>query len=179
MSVMSPATSETSVKQWHIDTRLCSATVSCVGLCHNTEIGPGYTTFLANLEGYKEIQSGLIRVPLLTELYIPPRVMFKGTTYRSGMMLFMSYDKDCDPQFGLVKTILVPEQMGRLRIKLVVQKWETLGFDKHLFAYSVIPTKDLLAIDVEELLDHHPLHAVKSYREHDDTCYISLRYRLF
>lgn len=95
------------------------------------------------------------------------------------MMVFMSYDEDGEPQFGLIKTILVLEQMGSSRIKLVVQKWETLGFEKHLFAHSVIPTKELLAIDVEELLNHHPLHAVKSYREHDDTSYISLRDRLF
>lgn len=48
-------------------------------LSHSTEIGPGHTTFLTNLEGYKEIQSGLIGLPLFTELYIPTRVTFKGT----------------------------------------------------------------------------------------------------
>lgn len=135
-----------------------------------------YSFMCGSLSHNKEIQSGLIGLPLFTELYVPARVTVEGTTYRSGIMLFMSYDTDGDPQFGLLKTILVLKQMGRSRIKLVVQKWETLGFEKHLFAYSVIPTKDLLATDVEELLDHHPLHAVKSYREHDDTSYISVRY---
>ena len=148
-------------------------------LSHNTEIGPGYNTFLANLEGYKDIQSGLAGIPLFTELYVPARVTVKGTLYRSGMSVFMSYDEDGEPLFGLLKNIFVLEQTGSSQIKFVVQKWETLGYDKHLFAYSVIRTKDLTVIDVKELLDHHPLHAVKSYRERDDNKYISLHYRLF
>lgn len=47
------------------------------------------------------------------------------------------------------------------------------------FAYSVIPTQVLEAVHVRELLDHHPLHAVKSLSEREDCLYISLRYRLF
>ena len=144
-------------------------------LSHNTEIGPGYTTFLANLEGYKEIQSGLTGIPLFTELYVPDRVTVKGTTYRPGMTVFMSYDQGGEPQFGLIKTNLVLEQT----VKLVVQRWETIGFEKQFFAYSVIHTKYLLAIDVKGLLDHHPLHAVQSYRDDYDMLCISLRYRLF
>ena len=147
-------------------------------LTSSTEIGPGYTTFLANLEGYEDIQSGLTGIPLFTELYVPTRVTVKGTSYRSGMTVFMSYE-DGEPLFGLIKTILVLEQTGSSQIKFVVQKWETVGFDRHLFAYSVIPSKDLTLIDVKELLDHHPLHALNSYREHDNTKYISLRSRLF
>lgn len=61
-----------------------------VTVSHNTELGPGYTTFLANLEGYKDIQSGLTGLPLFTELYVPGRVTVKGTTYRSGIMVLMS-----------------------------------------------------------------------------------------
>lgn len=117
----------------------------------------------------------LPEIPLFTELYVPARVTVRGTTYRPGMTVFMSNDQDGEPEFGLIKVILVHQQT----IKLVVQRWETIGFVKHFFAYNVIQTKDLLAIEVKELLDHHPLHAVQSYRVGDDTMYISLRYRLF
>ena len=96
------------------------------------------------------------------------------------MSVFLSYETDGEPQFGLIKSIIVLEQTTNTpTMKLVVQKWETKGFERHFFAYSVTPTHSLAAVDVEELLDHHPLQAVKSYREHDDSFYISLRYRIF
>ena len=38
-------------------------------LSHNTEVGPGHTTFLANIDGFKDIQSGLAGIPLFRELY--------------------------------------------------------------------------------------------------------------
>lgn len=149
-------------------------------LCHNTEVGPGYTTFLANIEGFKEIQSGLEGSPLFSELYVPAWVTFKGTEYRAGMTVFLSYDPYGEPQFGVIQSVLLLEQTSHTpTIKLVVKKWETQWFDRHLFAYSVIPTQVLAAIDVRELLDHHPIHAVKSHREDEDSFYISLRYRLF
>lgn len=149
-------------------------------LCHNTEVGPGYTTFLANIEGFKEIQSGLEGIPLFSELYVPAWVMFKGTQYRAGMTVFLSYDPYGEPQFGVTQSVLLLEQTSHTpTITLVVKKWETQWFDKHLFAYSVIPTQVLAAVDVRELLDYHPIHAVKSDREDDDSLYISLRYRLF
>lgn len=149
-------------------------------LSHNPEVGPGHITFLANIEGVKKIQSGLIGIPLFSEVFVPVWVTFQGTAYRAGMTVFMSYDKDGEPKFGLIKTIFILGQTTYTpTIKLVVQKWETKGFERHFFAYSVIPTQVLAAVDVRELQDHHPLHAVKSYREHDDNFYISLRYRHF
>lgn len=129
---------------------------------------------------FKDIQSGLTGIPLFSELYEMVSVTFKGTAYRAGMTVFLSYDPDGEPQFGLIKSILVLNQTSHTpTIKLVVQKWKTKWFDRHFFAYSVIPTHVLAAVDVRELLDHHPLHAVKSFSEHDDSLYIALRYRLF
>lgn len=151
-------------------------------LNHNVEVGPGHTTFLANFEGVKEIQTGLTGILLFSEVFVPAWVNFKGTAYRAGMTVFLSCNPDGEPQFGLIKAILVLEQTTHTpAIKPVVQKWETEWFERlfFFFAYSVIPTQALAAVDVRELLDHHPLHAVKSYREHDDHFYIALRYRLF
>lgn len=149
-------------------------------LCHSTDIGPGHSTFLANIEGFQEIQSGLEGIPLFSELYMPAWVTFKGTEYRAGMTVFLSYDPYGDPQFGLIKSVLLLEQTSHTpTMKLIIKKWETQWFDRHLFAYSVIPTQVLVAVDVSELLDHHPLHAAKSYRKDDESLYISLRYRLF
>ena len=136
--------------------------------CVNTEVGPGHTTFLANIAGVKDIQIGLAGIPFFSELYELVSVTFEGTAYRAGMTVFPSYHPDGEPQFGLIKSILVLNQTSHTpTIKLVVQKWETIWFDRPFFVYSVIPTHVLAAVDVRELLDHHPLHAVKSFSEHD------------
>ena len=148
-------------------------------LSHNTEVGPGQSTLLININD--RIQSGLAGVPLFSEVYVPAWVTFKGNDYRAGMSVFLSYDpEDGEPQFGLIESVLLLEQTSPTpTIKLVVKKWETQWFDRHLYAYSVIPTQVLVAVDVKDLVDHHPLHAAKSYREVDDSLYISLRYRHF
>lgn len=144
-------------------------------MSHNTEVGPGHSIFLANIEGVKDIQTGLTGIPLFSEMYEPAYVTFKGTDHRAGMTVFLSHDSDGEPQFGVIKSILVLDQTSHTPIiKLVVEKWETKWFDRHLFAYCVIPTQVLAAVDVSDLIDHHPLHAVKSFREHDDSFYISL-----
>lgn len=46
-------------------------------LSHNTEVGPGNTTFLLNID--ERIQSGLEGIPLLSQLYVPAWITFKGT----------------------------------------------------------------------------------------------------
>lgn len=57
----------------------------------------------------------------------------------------------------LIESVLILDQTSPTpTIKLVVKKWETQWFDRHFYAYSVIPTQILVAIDVRELLDHHP-----------------------
>lgn len=148
-------------------------------LSHIQEIGPGHSSFLATIEGITEIQ-GALDVPLFSEAYLPAWVKYKGTEYRSGMMILLSCDSEGDPQFGLIKTVLVLNETTKSPIiKLVIQKWQTTGFERHFFAYAVVPTPSLMATNIDDLLDHHPLHAVKSYRENDNRLFISLRYRIF
>lgn len=92
---------------------------------------------------------------------------------KPGVTVFLSDAADGEPQFGLVKNILVLEHP----VKLVVQKWDTVGFERHFFAYGV--TTFVFAVDQSSLLDHHTLYAVKSYRDNDSCLYVSLRYRVF
>ncbi|KAK0132606.1 hypothetical protein N1851_032474 [Merluccius polli] len=147
-------------------------------LSHIPEIGPGNSSFLATVEGITEIQVAL-DVPLFSEAYLPAWVKYKGSEYRSGMMVFLSCDSEGDPQFGLIKTVLVLNETTKSPIiKLAIQKWQTTGFERHFFAYTVVPTSSLIATNIDDLFDHHPLHAVKSYRENDDRLFISLRYRI-
>lgn len=94
---------------------------------------------------------------------------------KPGVTVFLSYAADGEPQFGLVKNMLVLDHS----VKLVVQKWDTVGFERHFFAYGVTATTNVFAVDQSSLLDHHTLYAVKSYRDNDSCLYVSLRYRVF
>lgn len=127
------------------------------------------------MDGFGDVQSGLEDVPPFTETFVPAWIKVNGTQYKPGMTVFLSYSADGEPLFGLVKNIVVLDHS----IKLLVQKWETLGFERHLFAYSVTATSHVFAVDPCSLLDHHTLHAVNSYRDNDSCSYISLRYRVF
>ena len=140
-----------------------------------TEVGPGHSTLLALMDGFGDVQSGLEDIPPFTETFVPAWVKVNGTQYKPGATVFLSYADDGEPQFGLVKNILVLDHS----VKLVVQKWDTVGFERHLFAYGVAATTNVFTVDQSSLLDHHTLHAVKSYRHNDNCMYISLRYRVF
>lgn len=143
----------------------------------NLEVGPGNTELLANIDMAEDIVDSLA-CPLFTEAFVPSWVIVNGTNYRPGMSVFLSYNSEGEPNFGLLKLILVMHQPTP-KVKLVVECWETICFDRHLFAYTVRHSQKKAAVDVNELLDHHPLHAIHSYRQDDPNLYISLRYRLF
>lgn len=160
--------------------QLCYSFLSGSVLRHTTEVGPGPSTFLSTIDGFKDIQKDLRDFPVLSEVFVPAWLTFKGTEYRPGMTVFLCYDPEGEPEFGLIKSILLLGQTTDTpTTKFVVQKWETQGFERHFYAYGVTLTQTLAAVDPTELLDHHALHAVQSYREHDDCSYISLRYRVF
>lgn len=142
---------------------------------HPIEVGPGHSTILADLERCHDIQGGLENVPAHTEMYVPAWVKFKGTTYRPGMTLFVSYCSSGDPQFGHIRHCLAFDS----KLKFVIQKFKTVGFERHLFAYAVQYTHVFTCIDVTDLTDHHPLYAVQSFRKNDNCFYVSLRYRVF
>ena len=105
---------------------------------------------------------------------MPASVIVNGTTYRPGMMLCISYTSDGEPQFAKITNIIVFDSA----VKLLVQRWHTTGFCRHYFAFSVSPLSLVQLLDANDLLDHHPYHAIQSFKVTDGT-YVSLRYRLF
>ncbi|XP_051947874.1 uncharacterized protein LOC127619140 [Xyrauchen texanus] len=141
---------------------------------HNVEVGQGHSTILADLERCDEIQGGLENIPSYTEVYVPAWVKLKGTTYRPGMTVFVSYCSSGDPQFGCIRHFLAFNS----KFKLVIEKLVTVGFERHLFAFAVQHTRAITCIDVTDLTDHHPVHTVQSFRKNDDCFYVSLRYRV-
>lgn len=140
-----------------------------------TEIGPGQNSVLQSVENVQDVTGGLEDFPLSSNVYVPAWVKVNGTVYRPGMTVFMTCTTDGDPQFGRIKKIVTLDDS----VKLLVQRWTTVSFSHHYFAYSVVPDQELEALSVNELHDFHPLHAVKSFDCDDDHYYIPLRYRRF
>lgn len=58
------------------------------------------------MDGFGDIQSGLEGVPTRTEVFLPAWVKVRGTEYRPGMTVFLSYSQDGEPEFGLVQTLI-------------------------------------------------------------------------
>lgn len=141
----------------------------------NTEVGAGHCAFLATLGDFRDIQNGLECVPPHSEVFLPAWVKVRGTEYRPGMTIFLAYSQNGEPEFGLVQTIIAFKNV----IQFIIQRWDLVGFERHFFAYAVQPTDHVEAIDVDNFLDYHPLHAMYSFKETDDNLYISLRYRVF
>ncbi|XP_066535471.1 uncharacterized protein [Hoplias malabaricus] len=154
---------------------LCYHLLSGNLFTHNLEVGAGYTNLLGCIEGYENIKHKFEKVPIFTEVYVPSWVRWRGTEYRPGMCLLVSHSCDGEPQFATIESIVSVESS----IRLIVRKYDTIGFHRHYFSYCVSPASQLEVIDVNSLDDHHPLHVARSYKEVDDNCYVSLRYRLF
>ena len=121
--------------------QLCYNFLSGSVLRHTTEVGPGPSTFLSTLDGFQDIQKDLKDFPVFSEVFVPSWVTFKGTEYRPGMTVFLSYDAEGEPEFGLIKSILLLGQTTDTpTTKFIVQKWETKGFERHFHAYGVTLT---------------------------------------
>ncbi|XP_049333157.1 uncharacterized protein LOC111195806 isoform X1 [Astyanax mexicanus] len=153
---------------------LCYHLLSGNLFTHNVEVGAGCTNLLGCIDGYDRIKHKF-DMPLFTEVYVPSWVRWRGTEYRPGMSLLVSHSCDGEPQFAMIESILSVESS----VKLIVRKYDTVGFERHYFSYCVYPASELDVVDVNSLDDHHPLHIGRSYKEGDDNLYVSLRYRLF
>ncbi|KAL1255350.1 hypothetical protein QQF64_013411 [Cirrhinus molitorella] len=152
---------------------LCYSLLSEHLFTHHKEVGPGCTTTLASIEGFDQVCHRFGDTPSFTEVYLPSWVKWKGTEYCPGMTLLVSHSPDGEPQFGTIQKIVVFESV----IKFSVRKWDTVGFERHYFAYCVIPTTVIDSIDIDSIDDYHPLHVVRSYKEGDSNRYVSMRYR--
>lgn len=154
---------------------LCYTLLSGKMFSHDFEVGPGYTTLLGSIEGFEKVKCGFEGIPLFSDVYLPSWIKCKGTTYRSGMTLFVSHSADGEPQFATIQSIVLIDS----KVKFIVKKWDTVGFERHFFAFSVSPSSALDLVDIHSVDDHHPLHVVMSFKENENNHYVSLRYRLF
>ncbi len=114
------------------------------------------------------MKCGFEGIPLFSDVYLPSWIKYKGATYRSGMTLFVSHSADGEPQFATIKNIVVFDS----KVKFIVKKWDTVGFDRHYFAFSVSPSSVLDLVDIHSVDDHHPLHVVMSFKGNENPHYI-------
>nr|XP_054591281.1 uncharacterized protein LOC129155120 isoform X1 [Nothobranchius furzeri]XP_054591300.1 uncharacterized protein LOC129155133 isoform X1 [Nothobranchius furzeri]XP_054591301.1 uncharacterized protein LOC129155133 isoform X1 [Nothobranchius furzeri]XP_054591321.1 uncharacterized protein LOC129155141 isoform X1 [Nothobranchius furzeri]XP_054591322.1 uncharacterized protein LOC129155141 isoform X1 [Nothobranchius furzeri]XP_054591360.1 uncharacterized protein LOC129155163 isoform X1 [Nothobranch len=114
---------------------MCYTLLSGQMFCHEFEVGPGYTKLLGTIEDFEKVKSGFEGVAVITDVYLPSWIKYKGTSYRTGMTLFMSHTDDCEPQFGTIQSIVVL----RSNTKLILKKWETIGFERHFFCLQCFP----------------------------------------
>lgn len=141
-----------------------------------SEIGPGSCVLLNSLPNCEVLSELLGMYPLFGDVFLAKWANVFGTKYRPGMMVVIDRTNDFCPVFGEITHILVV----RDNVQLILERWTTLHFSKHYHAYAVMPNLPAV-INVSSvgcLIDHHPLHAVKSYSKDDTQFYISTRYRI-
>lgn len=153
---------------------LCYTLLSKKMFSLDFEVGPGYTTLLASIDDFEKVKCGFEGIPLFSDVYLPSWIKYKGATYRPGMTLFVSHYADGEPQFATIRNVVLFDSK-----EFIVKKWDTVGFDRHYFAFSVSPSSVLDLVDIHSVEDHHPLHVVMSLKDNENHHYISLRYRLF
>lgn len=154
--------------------QMCYTLLSGQLFSHDFQVGPGTTELLGTIEDFESVKSDFEGIGTYTEVYLASWIKHKGTSYRPGMTLLVSMSADGDPQFGTIRTIVLVDKT----IKLIVKNWETLGFERHFFAFTVSPTSSVKGFDIDSIVDHHPLHVVRSHKDNDDDYYISMRYKL-
>ena len=66
------------------------------------------------------------------------------------------------------------------KLYFIIQPWKTLEFNYHYQAYAASEAKEK-SLELKEpngIFEHRPVHAVKNYKDSDNTWYIPLRYAL-
>lgn len=154
---------------------MCYSLLSGQMFNHDFEVGPGCTNLLGTIEDFEKVKSRFDGIAVFTEVYMASWIKYKGTSYRPGMTLWISHSADYEPQFRTIQNIVVMNS----KVKLIVKRWETTGFDRHFFSFTVSPSTGVDAVDIDSIADYHPLHVVRSHKENDNDHYISLRYRRF
>ena len=108
-----------------------------------------------------------------TEIRLCGVVEINGYKYRANIMVMTEWNGEL-PKFARVEHII---QRGSTLV-LIVKPWKTHFLHGHFqaFAASEDLSKPFKLIEPDELQDHKPLHAVKSYKCSDNTWYIPTRY---
>ena len=100
-------------------------------------------------------------------------VEIHGYQFKANRLLLLRWNDDL-PVFGEIKAIVLIEGT----IKLVIQPWLSLYFQRKYHAFVVSPSRDfdIEVVVVEDLTDYRPVHAVNSYDEHDRHLYVPTRF---
>ena len=85
----------------------------------------------------------------------------------------VDYD-DLEPKFGKVFDIIVVEDS----VILCVDVYIASCFYSHYNGFVIKRTADHMAIDINTLFDHRPLHARHSFDKNDTDLYVCLPYIL-
>ncbi|XP_071813669.1 uncharacterized protein [Apostichopus japonicus] len=146
------------------------------GLRLDFECAGGNLTSIDSLAGSRVIAEHL-QVAEDTEIFEARQVSLFGTDYKPKLFLATDMVEDI-PQFGRICSILVRAQTPE-SVYFVVQKWRNKGFSPHFHAYAVtnLDNPEFSIVQLESLLDFHPLSGLTSYEQHSPL-YLCPRYTL-
>lgn len=112
---------------------------------HDFEVGPGCITLLGTIEDFGQVLNAVY-----TEVYVPSWIKYKGTNFRPGLTLLLSHSADGDSQFSTIQSIVVINS----KVKIIVKNWETTGFKRHFFTFTVSPTSAIEVVDIDSIVDY-------------------------
>ncbi len=72
-----------------------------------------------------------------------------------------------EPSFGIIIELLVAGCSGTL---FVLRELETIQWNRHLHAFQVKETTNIIVLNLDDFVDHHPLNLIKN----DNSVYICL-----
>ena len=128
-------------------------------------------TTLANAE---EICANL-KCGLDSDVIVANIVEVNGYKFRRSTAVLICWNEEF-PEFGEIQDIVIVDS----NIRFILRPLETLHFERHYHSYAVRKTPDVAVIvkSVDDLGDHRPVHAVKSYDVEDSNLYVPVRYQL-
>ncbi|XP_064625579.1 uncharacterized protein LOC135486591 [Lineus longissimus] len=139
------------------------------------ESGKGLLQPLDHFEPHHSLIAEAIGCPVDSEVFSAKFARYHGIEYRANEMVSVDCDKESgNPLYGKIEQVFIDDQT---LVYLLIQVWETLWFEDRYHAYAVREGDEFLCITVNELLDHHPFHLIKSFDEHDSLRYIVPRHR--
>ena len=83
-------------------------------------------------------------------------VELNGQMYNTGEALLLGFDGD-EYLFGNIECIIV----HKAKVYSLVEKMETVSYHFHFNGYEVVGTTTYLVLDLEKLVDYHPLGSYK------------------
>ena len=138
--------------------------------CESNAVGPGTSVLLSSVT-HAGLVSEAAHVAMYDDVFIPNWCIVQGVKYAKHQMVVVGkYQDDNDPIFGKISEIVLDDS----RAWLVLQIWHTFSFNRHFQGYEVLPTEEVTVKNIRDILDYHPLHAVKLERGY----FISTRWKL-